>query len=91
MLDRGANVRYLDLMHNDNKPKWNRVCPGLYVDPSGEWVVSREGRSWYSIRQLISWGPLLDGETMFPDYGDIWHGDYFTLADAKTAVEAGRL
>ncbi len=82
---------YLDLMHNDRTNKWKRICPGLYVDPSGEWVVSREARSWYSIRQLVGWGPLLDGETMFPDYGDIWHGDYFTLADAKTAVESGRI
>jgi hypothetical protein len=66
--------------------KWQRICPGLYVDPSGKWVVSREGRGWYSVRQLTGWGFMLDGVTLFPDYSDIWHGDYFLLADAKASV-----
>jgi hypothetical protein len=71
--------------------KWTRVCPGLYVDPSGKWIVSREGRGWYSVRELTGWGRLLDGVTMFPEYGDIWYGDYFSLADAKASVERERL
>lgn len=67
--------------------KWKRACAGLYVDPSETWVVNNEERGWYSIRAFLGWGPLLDGTTMFPDYGSIWHGDYRTLAEAKMVVE----
>ena len=66
--------------------KWKRVCNGLYVSPTGKWVINHEGPGWYSVRELIGWGPLLDGVTMFPDSGDIWYGDYKTLAEAKASV-----
>lgn len=72
-------------MANSTTKKWQRICPGLYVDPTQKWVISREGRGWYSVRELTGWGLTLNNKK-FPDYGDIWHGDYWSLADAKTAV-----
>lgn len=66
---------------------WVRACPGLYVDPTGRWVVSREERGLYSIRACLGWGPLLDGVTLMPDYGGQWHGEYRTLAEAKWSVD----
>lgn len=64
---------------------FKRYAPGLYVDSTETWVISREQRNWYSIRKFLRLGPTLSGE-MFPDYGSIWYGDYSTLAEAKTAV-----
>lgn len=71
-----------------NTVKFTRWAPGLYTDHTNSWVISREDtRSWYSIRACLGLGTLLDGVTLFPDMGSIWHGDYHSLADAKQAVE----
>lgn len=67
--------------------KWTRYAPGLYVDPSQQWVISREDRNWYSIRACLGFGYLLDGVTLFPDMGGDWYGDYNTLARTKAEVE----
>lgn len=65
---------------------FKRACPGLYVDSTNQLVISNEGRNYYSIRRLVRWGVLLDGKTLFPEYGSVWLGDYRTLAEAKQAV-----
>lgn len=70
------------------KIKWQRACPGLYVDSTNTWVISREDdRNWYSIRACLGWGLMLDGVTFFPDMGSVWHGDFWSLEEAKRAGE----
>ena len=67
--------------------RWQRVMPGLYVDPSGRWIANREESATpiWSIRILTRWGLTSSGER-FPDYGHIWYGDCSTLSEAKQAV-----
>ena len=66
--------------------KFTRHAPGIYTDATNRWVISCEGRNWYSIRRCLGFGPLLDGVTMFPDMGGVWYSDHRTLADAKAEV-----
>jgi hypothetical protein len=66
--------------------RWRRVCTGLYVDPTGRWVVSREDGDVWSIRELVGWGRTLSG-TEFPDYSDVWHGDGWSMREVRERVE----
>jgi hypothetical protein len=70
-----------------SRATWQRVCPGLYVDPTRRWVVERQERGLYSVRVFLGWGSTLNGLRLFPDYGGTWYGSHHTLAEAKAAVE----
>ena len=76
-----------DAMRSVGMEKWKRICSGLYVDPSGRWVVSSEGRNLYSIRWLTGWWGRANSGEPFPDYDPIWYGDARTLKEAKQIVE----
>lgn len=65
--------------------KFNRYCPGLYVDISESFVISREEKNLYTIRLFKGLGLTLSGK-LFPDYGHQWLAEYRTLAEAKNAV-----
>lgn len=72
---------------------WRRAAPGLYVCPRETWVITRDVeatgsyRALYTIREFAGWGTLLDGVTLFPDYGSQIFGEYHSLADAKASIE----
>ena len=72
---------------------FRRYAPGLYVDSTNSWVITRDVeatgsyKALYTIRECIGFGPLLDGVTMFPDYGDIIRGEYHLLAECKADIE----
>ena len=73
-----------------NIARWSRVTTGLYVDPTGKWVATKDGSNYWTVRELTGWGPLPEWSdkagTLFPDYGDTIHGDYMTLAECKASV-----
>lgn len=75
----------------DKEITFKRYAPGLYVDSTNTWVISRdrEGtgsyRPLFTIRRLIDIGPTLSGDP-FPDYDHVVMGEYTSLIDAKNGV-----
>lgn len=73
---------------------FKRYAPGLYVDSTQQWVISRDCEAtgnysaFYTIRKLLGFGPMLDGVTIMPDYDAVHHGEAYSLADAKRKVVA---
>ena len=72
---------------------WKRADRGLYICPREQYVITRDVeatgsyRALYTIRIFEGWGHLLDGVTLYPDYGWQIFGEEHSLADAKAAVE----
>lgn len=63
---------------------WLRVLPGLYV--SGDFVATRDGHRYWTLRPLIGWGRTLRGFEM-PDYSDIVIAHGTTLAEVVAYAE----
>lgn len=74
------------------KTTFKRYAPGLYVDSTQTWVISRDIEATgsygalYTIRELFGFGPLVDGVTMFPDYSHKIMAEFDSLADAKADI-----
>jgi hypothetical protein len=67
--------------------KFQRFAPGLYVDPTERYVISRDGRGYYTIRPFLRYGTCLDGVTVMPDYSDIILSDCATIAECKATIQ----
>lgn len=71
---------------------FKRYAPGLYVDSTETWVITRDQdatsthKATYTVRQCEGLGYLLDGITLFPDYGNMIWAQTTTLTQAKQAV-----
>ena len=72
--------------------KFRRYAPGLYVDSTNTYVISRDVeatgsyRAFYTVRRLLGFGPCLDGVTMMPDYDHVHLGQAHSLNEAKQHV-----
>ena len=74
------------------KITFKRYAPGLYVDSTNTYVISRDVeatgayRALYTIRRLTGFGTCLDGVTIMPDYSDVIETDTHSLAHAKDTI-----
>jgi len=74
------------------KTTFKRYAPGLYVDSTNTYVISRDVeatgayRALYTIRRLTGFGTCLDGVTIMPDYSHIIESSSWSLADAKKCI-----
>jgi hypothetical protein len=69
-----------------NRSTYRRYAPGLYVDPTERYVISRDGYNYWTVRDLIGYGFCLDGKTVMPDYSDIVYCNYSTFAECKQRI-----
>lgn len=71
--------------------KFTCYAPGLYVDSTNTYAISRDAQATckfpplYTVRRITGFGVTLSGK-MWPEYSDIFETTEHSLSDAKDVV-----